>query len=75
MVTLVDSTYFGRALRSARRHNCLSSDDVARMFSIPVRQWHKYEQGKEIIPSNVLQSIFYHGFCLLRCRRVPPKHK
>ncbi len=75
MVTLVDSKYFGRAMRNARRHNCLGADDVAKMFSISVRQLHKYEQGKEVIPDNILQSIFYHGFCLLRCRRVPPKHK
>ncbi len=75
MVTLVDSKYFGRTLRSARRHNCLSADEVAKMFGISARQLHKYEQGKEVIPDNILQSIFYHGFCLLRCRRVPPKHK
>ncbi len=75
MVTLVDSKYFGRALRNARRHNCLSADVVAKMFGISARELHKYEQGKEVIPDNILQSIFYHGFCLLRCRRVPPKHK
>ena len=75
MVILVDSTYFGRALRSARRHNCLAADEVAKMFSIPVRKLHRYEQGKEIIPDNILQSIFYHGYCLLRCRRIPPKRK
>ena len=75
MVTLVDTKYFGNLLRFARRHSRLNSDEVARMFSISVRQLHRYEQGKEVIPCNILQSLFQHGFCLLQCRHIPPKHK
>ena len=70
MVTLVDTKYYGSLMRHSRRSQAISAVDFAKMFGISARQLHRYENGKEIIPANILQSLFSNGFCLLRCKRV-----
>lgn len=75
MVVLVDSKYMGSLLHFARQHNNIKANDMARMFGTSVHQIHKYEGGSEIIPENILMSVFYHGLCLMRCKKgTKPNH-
>ncbi|MBO4700611.1 MAG: hypothetical protein J5620_02565 [Alphaproteobacteria bacterium] len=46
----------------------MKTKDLAKMFRISVRQWHRYERGKEPIPENILMAIFHRGFCMLQCK-------
>ncbi len=73
MVTLIDTKYYGQLMRNSRRNQSIRAMDVAKMFGVSVRQLHRYEQGKEIIPENIVQSLFSNGFCLLRCKRIYKK--
>lgn len=73
MVVLVDSKYFGSLLRLARKHNSIKTNDMARLFGTSARQIRKYENGTEIIPENILMSVFYHGLCLMRCKKGSTK--
>ena len=73
MVTLVDTKYYGRLMRHSRRNQAICVADIAKMFGVSVRQLHRYEQGKEIIPENIVQSLFSNGFCLLRYKRICKK--
>ncbi|MBQ6735873.1 MAG: helix-turn-helix domain-containing protein [Alphaproteobacteria bacterium] len=73
MVTLVDTKYYGQLMRNSRRNQSVRAKDVAKMFGVSVRQLHRYEQGKEIVPENIVQSLFSNGFCLLRCKRICKK--
>ena len=73
MVTLVDTKYYGQLMRNSRRNQSVRAKDVAKMFGVSVRQLHRYEQGKEIVPENIVQSLFSNGFCLLRCRHISRK--
>lgn len=76
MTVLVDAKYFGNMLRSARKHNNMNINDAANMFNkTSIKQFRRYERGPEPIPENILQSLFYHGFCLLRCKRATQKAK
>ena len=68
MVVLVDAKYFGNILRCARKHQNMKTKDLAKMFHISVRKWHRYERGKEPIPENILMAIFHRGFCMLKCK-------
>ena len=69
MVVLVDAKYFGSLLRRARRENSINTQDAAKMFGIPRRQLIHFEHGTEVIPENMLSSLFYYGFCLKRCKK------
>jgi len=66
MVVLVDSKYFGNALRNARRHQHLNIANTARFFNMPARQYRRYERGLDPIPENVLLCLFHRGFCMLK---------
>lgn len=68
MVVLVDAKYFGKILRCTRKNQNMKTKDLAKMFHISVRQWHRYECGKEPIPENILITLFTRGFCMLRCK-------
>ena len=68
MVVLVDAKYFGNLLRNARRKQNLNTSDAAKMFGISRRELIRYEHGTLPISEGVLMSMFYHGFCLLRCK-------
>jgi len=70
MVVLVDSKYVGSLLRLARKHNGIKTNDMARMFGTSAQQIRKYERGVEIVPENILMSVFYHGLCLMRCKKT-----
>ena len=69
MTVLIDTRHYARILCAARRKQNIRSVEAAQMFKVSVRQLHRYENGKEPIPDNVLQSLLYHGYCLLGCRR------
>lgn len=69
MTVLIDAKYFGAMMRSARRHQGLGANDTAKILGISLKQLHRYEHGTEPIPESILDSVFYHGFCLMRCRR------
>ena len=75
MVVLVGAKYFGSLLHCARKHNGINTNDIARMFGTSARQMRKYERGIEIIPENILLSVFYHGLCLMRCKKGTKKPK
>ena len=68
MVVLVDAKYFGNLLKYTRKHQNIKTHEAAKMFHISVKQWRRYERGVELIPENVLMSLFHRGFCLLKCQ-------
>ena len=73
MVMLVDAKYYGALMRYSRRTQAIRAADFAKMFGISVRQLHRYENGKDVIPANIILSLFSNGFCLLRCKRIRQK--
>ena len=69
MVVLVDAKYFGAILRRARRENNMNTKDAAKIFGIRRRELVQCEHGTKPIPESILMSLFYHGFCLKRCKK------
>lgn len=68
-MVLIDAKYFGAMLRKARRENGINTRDAAKMFCVPRREFVRYERGTSVIPEGVLSSLFYHGFCLKKCKK------
>lgn len=68
MVVLADAKYYGNLLRFARKRQGIKTNDAANMLKISVKQLRRYERGLELIPESILMSLFYRGFCLLRCK-------
>lgn len=56
MVVLVDAKYFGNILCWARKHQRMKTKDVAKIFHISVRQWHRYTDTNA--EKNLFQKIF-----------------
>ncbi len=65
---LVDNKYFSRMITAARQGAHLTRNDLAQMLGITSAEMGRYERGKEIIPQNILNKIFYHSFILMAAR-------
>ena len=68
MVVLVDAKYFGKMLHTARRCQNVKANDLAKKFRVSVRQWRRYEHGREPIPENIVISLFQQGICMIQCK-------
>jgi len=54
----------------ARYKNGLNLNEMAKMLGVGRRQLIHYERGTEIIPENILASLFYHVVCLKHCKKT-----
>ncbi len=65
-MTLVDTRYYGAALRGAQKRNCLSNEQIAKILKVKKSDWRCYSRGSQLIPENVLQKILESGLALLK---------
>ncbi len=73
MTLLVDAHTYGRALRAAKIRGNLGYRDIENVLHISKRQFHRYCQGRELIPDDLLIKIFDAGLSFLSFRyRVCP---
>ena len=73
---LVDNSYIGHRISSARKTAKVRRNDAAKMLSITPKKLLRYESGKELIPEFVLERLFYNAWAMMAwqssklCRRV-----
>ena len=58
MTIIISADYFGAAIQSAREHNHISALQMGKLFGVDIGMLHRYEQGKDLIPRNVLRRVF-----------------
>lgn len=67
-VTLVDTRYYGKMLRKARKSMHMRTINVAKMLKLSRCEYAKCEQGKMIIPESQLQRLFAYAFMAMQTR-------
>ncbi len=72
---LVDNAYFGQAMRHSRKNARLKRDAAAKMLGLAPEALRKCENGKMLIPENVLWRAFYHAFIMLDARYADKKRR
>ena len=70
---LVDNSYIGRRISSARKTANIKRNDAARMLRIRItpKKLLRYESGKELIPEFVLERLFYNAWAMMAVRNAP----
>lgn len=67
-VTLVDTRYYGKILRMARKSMHISATNASQMLKLSRCEYAKCEQGKIIIPESQLQRLFAYAFMVMQTR-------
>ncbi len=67
-VTLVDTRYYGKILRMARKSMHISAINAAQMLKLSRWEYAKCEHGKAIIPEPQLQKLFAYAFMAMQTR-------
>ena len=75
MVVLVDSKYYGNAMLVGRKNARLKRCDVARMLGITPRNYSRMENGKLLIPDNILYKLMSYAFLAMITRQGLDKAK
>ena len=70
---LVDNSYIGRRISSARKTAKVRRNDAARMLRITPKKLLRYESGKELIPEFVLERLFYNAWAMMAVRNTKIK--
>ena len=70
---LVDNSYIGRRISSARKTANIKRNDAARMLRITPKKLLRYESGKELIPEFVLERLFYSAWAMMAVRNAKIK--
>jgi len=65
---MVESKYYGNAMRVGRKSVNLARRDAARMLGIPPREYGKMEIGKVLIPEKVIYKLMSYGFVAMITR-------
>ncbi|MDE6250790.1 MAG: helix-turn-helix domain-containing protein [Alphaproteobacteria bacterium] len=73
-VVLVDAKYFGAAIRRGRRNACIGRRDLGVILRITHRELAKYENGRAVIPDDILARIITNGIVLLKTRKFNQKN-
>ena len=68
MPTLVDAKYFGQKLRTARHTLRIPLRDMRQLLRVTTQQLHRYENGRDIMPDDMLNRIFTHGVMAMRLK-------
>ena len=67
-VTLVDTRYYGKTLRMARKSMHISATNASQMLKLSRWEYAKCEHGKAILPEPQLQKLFACAFMALQTR-------
>ena len=67
---LVDNSYIGHRISSARKTAKVRRIDAARMLRITPKKLLRYESGKELIPEHVLERLFYNAWAMMSIRNA-----
>lgn len=67
-IVLVDARHYGEQLRRARRSLCMNASQAAQLLKTTIRDLHKYEQGKQPIPPDILCALMHRGLALTQCK-------
>ena len=67
---LVDNSYIGHRISSARKTAKVRRNDAAKMLSITPKKLLRYESGKELIPEFVLERLFYNAWAMMAVRNA-----
>ena len=82
-MTIVDCKYFGNAFVVGRKNIRVSRADAARMLGVSRHDYMRYENGKILIPENVLYRMMSYAFVGLcahhaasynKIKRMPNNH-
>lgn len=65
----------GAALRHARRHNGLNTDDAAPMLNIMPDELASYEHGIAEMPMDILLYIFTMGYKMIQVRMIERRYR
>lgn len=60
-VIMVGADYIGRAIKSAQHHNNISASRLAHLFGCELNQLHRYQEGTDLIPRDILRRIFSYA--------------
>ena len=58
---MVSADYFGNALQITKHHNNVSATKLMRLFDCNLKQLHRYENGTDLIPQDILRRIFTYA--------------
>ncbi len=75
MTILVDSRYFGDAIRHGRENARTSRADAARIFGMTQSEYLQIERGTVLPPTNMMFRITSLAFIQLRARRFSGGHR
>jgi len=58
---IIDVEYFGAALKIAREKNRISTTQMTHLFGCSAKQLHRYENGTDLIPRDIMVRIFKYA--------------
>lgn len=63
---IVSAKYFGNAILYARRKNNISVPQMSHLLGCSTNQLHRYINGSDLIPSDVLERIITYAIMMDR---------